>query len=379
MHGASGEPDRRAGHLACGRHRRCRAGPGPEGDHGVDPIRAHPDTFRPFFSMTLEAARPMIRRLPSMLSAALGLLALFATTDDVRSAETRTLRIGLQKSSTLISLLRQDGSLEKALAPLQVTVSWHEFTSGLPIMEALNAGQIDLSADVADTVPIFAQAAGARITYVAEEAASPGAQAILVAKDSPIASVADLKGRKVAVTKGAGSHYLLLAALGRETLPFKSISPAYLTPADGRAALASGSVDAWVAWDPFLSAAQQQTGARILRDGEGLSLYKRYYLASDDFAAARGDVLAIVVEKLRETGAWVKANPADAAARLSTLWKLEAAIVLQANERRSYRVEPVRREGLSEQQKIADAFRAEGLLPRAVDASALGLWEPPTR
>lgn len=321
----------------------------------------------------------MIRRLPTLLSAALGLIALLAAAGGGRAAESRTLRIGLQKSSTLISLLRQDGSLEKALEPLGVAVSWHEFSSGLPIMEALNAGQIDLSADVADTVPIFAQAANAKITYVAEEAASPAAQAILVAKDSPIATVADLKGRTVAVTKGAGSHYLLLAALAGEGLPFKAITPAYLTPADGRAALAGGSVEAWVAWDPFLSAAQQQTGARTLRDGTGLSLYKRYYLASDAYAAERADVLALVVGKLRETGARVKADPAEAARRLAALWKLDESVVLQANERRSYRVEPVRRDGLREQQTIADAFRAEGLLPRAVDASALGIWEPPTR
>lgn len=321
----------------------------------------------------------MFRRLKTSLRiAALAGLAL-AAASAAGAAEPKTLRIGLQKSSTLISLLRQDGSLEKTLEPLGVTVSWHEFTSGLPIMEALNAGQIDLSADVADTVPIFAQAAQARITYVAEEAPSPSAQAILVAADSPIKSVADLKGRKVAVTKGAGSHYLLLAALSGEGLPFKAISPAYLTPADGRAALASGSVEAWVAWDPFLSAARQQTGARVLRDGTGLSLYKRYYLASDAYAAARSDVLALVVAKLRETGAWVKANPAEAARRLSLLWKLDEGVVLQANEGRSYKVELVRRDGLKEQQTIADAFRAEGLLPRAVDASALGLWEPPTR
>lgn len=110
------------------------------------------------------------------------------------------LRIGYRRSSTLTALLRRDEALEKALAPLKVSVSWHEFTSGLPIMEALNAGQIDVSADVADTVPVFAQAAPARITYVAQEAASPSAQAILVPGDSPVKSVADLKGRKVAVT-----------------------------------------------------------------------------------------------------------------------------------------------------------------------------------
>jgi sulfonate transport system substrate-binding protein len=321
----------------------------------------------------------MLHRRHALRAAALSLLALtpILAPGNARAAEAGRLRIGFQKSSTLIALLKEESALEKALAPLNVTVTWHEFTSGLPIMEALNAGQIDVSADVADTVPIFAQAAQARIAYIAQEAASPTAQAILVAADSPIRAVADLKGRKVAVTKGAGSHYLLLAALAAETLPFKAISPAYLTPSDGRAALASGSVEAWVAWDPFLSAAEQQTGARVLRDGTGLSQYKRYYLAGADYATQRTDVLALLFGKLRETGAWVKANPDAAAARLGALWKLDPAIVRQANARRSYQVEPVTRPALAEQQTIADAFRAEGLLPRAVDAAALPIWAPP--
>ncbi|MCJ2079658.1 aliphatic sulfonate ABC transporter substrate-binding protein [Methylobacterium sp. E-016] len=295
------------------------------------------------------------------------------------AADTGSLRIGYQRSSTLIALLRQDSGLETALKPLGVSVSWHEFTSGLPIMEALNAGQIDVSADVADTVPIFAQAAGAKIIYIAQEAPSPEAQAILVPADSTLKSVADLKGRKVAVTKGAGSHYLLLAALTEAGLSFKAITPAYLTPADGRAALVSGGVDAWVAWDPFLSAAGQQSGARVLRDGTGLSLYKRYYLASDDYVAKHADVLAVLFAKLSETGAWVKAEPEAAAARLSPLWKIEADVIVRANARRSYRVEAVTRAGLREQQTIADAFRGESLLLRAVDASALGIWQPPAQ
>nr|WP_238179239.1 aliphatic sulfonate ABC transporter substrate-binding protein [Methylobacterium dankookense] len=287
-----------------------------------------------------------------------------------------TLRIGYQRSSTLIALLRQDGSLEKALG---TGLSWHEFTSGLPIMEALNAGQIDVSADVADTVPVFAQAAGARITYVAQEAPSPEAQAIVVPAGSPAKAVADLKGGRIAVTKGAGSHFLLLAALREAGLSFKDIQPAYLTPADGRAALVSGGVEAWVAWDPFLTAAQRQSDARVLRDGKGLSLYKRYYLASDAYAAANGAVLGTLFGKLAETGAWVKANPAEAAARLAPLWKIEADVIERANARRSYKVEPVTRDGLSEQQTIADAFRSEGLLPRTVDTAALGIWGPPIR
>ncbi|MCJ2121928.1 aliphatic sulfonate ABC transporter substrate-binding protein [Methylobacterium sp. J-077] len=311
------------------------------------------------------------------LIAGLAAAALLAPDRAARSAA--TLRIGYQRSSTLIALLRQNGNLERALAPLGTGLSWHEFTSGLPIMEALNAGQIDVSADVADTVPIFAQAAGARISYIALEAPSPDAQAILVPGTSSAKTVADLRGRRVAVTKGAGSHYLLLAALAEAGLTFKDIVPAYLTPADGRAALTSGGVEAWVAWDPFLSAAQQQSGARVLRDGAGLSLYKRYYLAADPYVAANGPVLAALFGQLAETGAWVKAQPADAAALLAPFWKIEPEVILRANARRSYRVEPVTRAALSEQQTIADAFRAEGLLPRPVDASALGIWEPPAR
>ena len=307
-------------------------------------------------------------------------LAAFSVMNDPPAALAQgqtTLRIGYQRSSTLIYLLKLNGGLEKALEPLGMSVTWNEFTSGLPILEALNLGKVDFSADVADTVPVFAQAAGAKIVYVAEEAPSPSAQAIVVPGKSAIASLADLKGRKVAVTKGAGSHYLLLAALATQGLSFKDITAAYLTPADGRAALVGGSVDAWVAWDPFLASVQQQSGVRILADGTGLASYKRYYLSSEGLADKRPDVLATVYETLRTAGEWTKANPDQAADLLSKQWGIEAAVVAAANRRRSYKVGPVRREQLTEQQRIADAFLADGLLPRSVDASAARIWQPP--
>ncbi len=288
-----------------------------------------------------------------------------------------TVRIGFQKSSTLIAILKTNGELEKALAPLGVKISWHEFTSGLPLLEAINTGNIDLGADVADTVPLFAQAAGAKLAYVAEEAASPSAQAILVPADSPLRSVADLKGKKVAVTKGAGSHFLLLAALSKAGLSFKDISPAYLTPADGRTAFIGGNVDAWVAWDPFLTSTQRQTQARILTDGSnGLASYKRYYLASAAYAERRSDVLKAITGKLEATSVWVKAQPQDAATLLSGLWGIDAAVVAEANSHRSYKVGLVTPDKLSEQQVIADAFFAEGLLPVKVNARDLKIWVP---
>lgn len=287
-----------------------------------------------------------------------------------------TVRIGYQKSSTLIVVLKTQGTLEKLLAPLGTKVTWHEFTSGLPLLEALNLGNIDVSADVADTVPVFAQAAGAALTFVAQEAPSPSAQAIVVRADSPLKTVADLKGKKIGFAKAAGANYLLIAALEKAGLLFKDIDPAYLTPADGRAAFERGAIDAWVVWDPFLAAVQRQSNVRILADGRDVASYQRYYLAATPYAQARADVLRVLFAELQKAGAWVKGNPKDAAALLAPVWGLDAATVEQANSRRSYEVRAVLPAGLSEQQRIADAFLSEKLLPRRVNTLDVALFKP---
>ncbi|EST15861.1 ABC transporter, substrate-binding, aliphatic sulfonates family protein [Pseudomonas putida S610] len=289
----------------------------------------------------------------------------------------QTLRIGYQKSSTLLTLLKARGSLEQRLKAEGIRVTWHEFPSGLPLLEALNLGNIDISADVADTVPVFTQAAGAKLTYFARETPSPTAQAILVPADSTLKTLADLKGKRVAVTKAAGSHYLLIQALAQAGLTFKDISPAYLIPADGRAAFENRKVDAWVTWGPYVASAQRQQNARILADGSKLATYQRYYLAGSDYAKAHPEVLQQVYLALREAGTWTKAHPAQAARILGPLWgNLDSATVQQANARRSYDVQPVKPENLGEQQRIADAFYREGLLPKKVDARAVSLYEP---
>jgi sulfonate transport system substrate-binding protein len=316
-----------------------------------------------------------VSKLAIIGSLTIALAASLPTARDARAAD--QIRIGYQKSSTLTAILKTNGELEKALAPLGVQVSWHEFTSGLPLLEAINTGNIDFGADVADTVPLFAQAAGAKLAYIAEEAASPTAQAILVGAESPIKTIADLKGKKVAVTKGAGSHFLLLAALAKAGLSFKDISPAYLNPADGRAAFIGGNVDAWVAWDPFLTSAIRQSNARVLSDGSGgLASYKRYYLSSAAFADRHANVLNAIFQKLDQTGKWVKETPADAATLLAKLWSIDAATVELANSHRSYKVGVVTPAGLSEQQRIADAFFAEGLIPVKVNAADAQIWSP---
>lgn len=256
-------------------------------------------------------------------------------------------------------------------------MTWHEFPSGLPLLEALNIGNVDISADVADTVPIFAQAAQARLTYFAQEAASPSAQAIIVHKNSPVQQLSDLKGKKVAVTKAAGSHYLLIAALKKAGLTFSDIQPAYLSPADGRAAFENNKVDAWVTWEPFLTSAQRQLPTRTLADGKGLSSYKRYYLTGTGYAKDHPQVLSVVYEQLHKAGIWLKANPSEAAQLLSPLWgNLDIETVEIANSHRTYQIQPVTHDQLDEQQHIADAFFAAGLLPKAVDAQDVEVWRP---
>jgi sulfonate transport system substrate-binding protein len=313
-----------------------------------------------------------------LLQGAIALGIAFTTAAGISSAadQSSTVRIGYQKSSTLIAILRSNGELEKSLADLGITVKWSEFSSGLPLLEALNVGAVDVSGDVADTVPIFAQAAGAKLTYFASEAPSPEAQALLVQENSPIHSVAQLKGKKVAVTKASGSHYLLIAALSKAGLKFTDIEPAYLTPADGRAAFEKGAVDAWVTWDPYVSATIKQAQARVLADGTGIANYQRYYLASTNFASSRPEVLKLVFAKLKKTGEWVKRNPEAAAQLLAPAWGLDSAVVSLANRHRSYDVRPVSLDSLAEEQKIADAFFQQGGLPKQVDARGVQVWVP---
>jgi sulfonate transport system substrate-binding protein len=214
------------------------------------------------------------------------------------------------------------------------------------------------------------------MTYYAIESASPTAQAIVVRHDSPIRSLAQLKGQRVAFAKGAGAHYLLLEALAEAGLTMRDIEPAYLTPADARAAFERGSVAAWVIWDPFLAAVQRQANARILRDGTKLSSYRRFYLAATPYAKRRPDVLTLIYGELRRAGEWIKANPVQAAAWHGPLIGLDAATVEAANQRRTYHVQPVDAPALDEQQRIADAFTAQGILPRRVTVAASPVWKP---
>jgi sulfonate transport system substrate-binding protein len=275
------------------------------------------------------------------------------------------LRIGYQKYGTLV-LLKARGSLEKRLAPLHIEVKWTEFPAGPQLLEGLNVGAIDFGT-VGEAPPIFAQAAGADLIYVGNEPAASAAEAILVPKDSPIKTVAELKGKKVALNKGSNVHFLLVKLLEKAGVQYRDIDAVFLTPADARAAFERGSVDAWAIWEPFLAAAQMQTGARILADGNGVVSNHQFFLASRPYASKRSDVVAIVLEEVGAVDEWAKTNPKEAAAALSPQIGLDQPTLELALSRGGYGVVPVNDAVLAEQQRIADSFYELKLIPKHIN------------
>jgi len=276
----------------------------------------------------------------------------------------KTLRIGYQKYGTLV-LLKARGTLEKRVASEGVTVKWLEFPAGPQLLEGLNAGAIDFGT-VGETPPIFAQAAGVDFVYVANEPPAPTSEAIVVPRNSPIKTVADLRGKKVALNRGSNVHYLLVRALRHAGLDYADIQPAYLAPADARAAFTQGSVNAWVIWDPYFAAIQRQADARVLVDGTGLVDNTQFYLAARKFAATEPKLVHAVLEELAKADAWAKAHPAEVARELAPLVGLDASTVELAARRAAYGATPVTAQVLDSQQTIADTFGELKLIPKRI-------------
>ena len=302
------------------------------------------------------------RRLAGKLAAAIAIAAL-ASAGAAEAAE-RTIRIGYQKYGTLL-LLKGKGTLEKKLAAQGVTVKWSEFPAGPQLLEALNAGAIDFGT-TGEAPPIFAQAANPKLAYVAHEPPAPKGEAILVPKDSPIQSVADLKGKLIALNKGSNVHYLLVKALEKAGVSYGDIRTAYLPPADARAAFERKSVDAWVIWDPFLAAAQAATGARTLADGEGLVVNTQFFLAERSYAEANKDLIRATLDELRVVEEWAVKDVKAAAAELAPAVGIPAPILEVALSRQGFGVQPITPEVVAQQQKIADVFLELKLLPKPI-------------
>lgn len=307
------------------------------------------------------------RRTFGLLSAtALGVLA-NGIPGLAAAQQKKVLRFGYQKYGT-VPILKGSGALEKRLAAKGIEVKWTEFPAGPALLEGLNVGSLDFGT-VGESPPIFAQAAGADLVYVGNEPRSPLSEAIVVPKNSPLKSVADLKGKKIALNRGSNVHYLLVKLLEKAGLQYKDVQVAYLAPSDARAAFERGSLDAWVIWDPFLAAAEHQLGARILADGTGVVSNYQFFVASRSYARQSPKIVDIVVEELDKTDQWSSKNLAQVVSVLSQQTGLEPAVVQLAAKRYAYGVARVTPSVIAEQQKIADTFTELKLIPRKLNVA----------
>lgn len=284
-------------------------------------------------------------------------------------------RIGYQKGSVSLVLAKTHQMLEKRYP--QTRITWVEFPAGPQMLEALNVGSIDLGS-TGDLPPLFAQAAGADLLYVGQEPPKPKAEVILVAANSPIQRVADLKGRKVAFQKGSSSHNLLLRALQQAGLTFNDITPVYLTPADARAAFAQHNVDAWAIWDPYYSAAQLQGGVRVLKDGTTLNQTGSFYLAARTYAEANPAFIRDVLTQLTAADALTRSDRDRSVTLLANAMGLpEPVIATYLSHRPVTVIEPVDARTANAQQETADLFYENRLLPKKLDiASRIWHAEP---
>ncbi len=278
-------------------------------------------------------------------------------------------RIGYQKNGSLV-IVRQQRRLE----PLNLAVEWVEFTSGPPLLEALNAGAVDFGA-TGDTPPIFAQAAGANLVYVGGQPISGVNQAILVRSDSPARTVADLRGKRVAFTKGSSAHNFMLRALARAGMKPSDIQHVNLQPADAGAAFRGGSLDAWAVWDPFYAIAEHEPTTRVLSTGEGVAPSNSFFLANRAFAEREPGTVRALLQAINEAAEWAKANPEDLARILSDVTGVPLPVQRVSAARGVYAVQPMDDGIIAQQQAIADSFADLRIIPARIDVRA-AVWRP---
>ena len=283
------------------------------------------------------------------------------------------IRIGYQKSAVNLVILKQQGVLEKRFP--NTRIQWAEFPAGPQLLEALAVGSLEFGL-TGDSPPVFAQAAGKDLVYVAAEPPKPESSAILVLNDSPIRTLADLKGRKVALQKGSSAHYVLVRAVEKAGLRWSDIQPIYLPPADARAAFERKSVDAWVIWDPFYAAVELAIKPRTLATGRDLSSNNSFYLASRAFATQHGAAVVALMEELSRADAYAQTRRKDAIQLLADFSGLDAGVVSLFLQRRpASPVALLNAATVADQQRVANAFLKLGLIPKPINVADI-VWKP---
>jgi sulfonate transport system substrate-binding protein len=282
------------------------------------------------------------------------------------------IRIGTQKGG-FFPAVRQRQSVEEAFKPLGIEIKWIDFQFGPPLLEAINVGSVDFGF-VGDSPPIFAQAGGARVRYVAAVKSDGNTQAIIVPLDSPIKTLADLRGKRVAFGKGSSAHNLLVAALEKAGLAWSDITPAPLAPADATAAFVKGAVDAWSIWDPYLALAELKEHARVIAFDKDVHKPNAFYIAGSDFVEKYPALVAKLNVVFASEGQWADTHHEEVAKAQAEATGVDIEAIRRFVERSNYQVVPVDDEVIKSQQAVADRFVRFGLIPKPIKVSDI-VWK----
>lgn len=280
------------------------------------------------------------------------------------------IRLGLQKGDPFVAL-RASGRLEKAFKPHGVQVKWTEFVYGEPLVEAINAGHIDVGI-VGSAPPIFAQAGKApEVTYLAAGVPYRSSYAIVVPENSSVRTLADLRGRKIAAAQGSQGHIFVLLALRDAQIPTGGVdgtSIIFLSYADARSAFEKGVVDAWAVPDPRLADVELHSKARpLVTLGELSTPQYSFYIGPRQFAQTYGVALRILFHQVELVVADALARPAETVALLASNTGVPKDVWSHAVGRLDWGVKyPITPDIVSAQQATADLAAQYKLIPRRI-------------
>ena len=267
-----------------------------------------------------------------------------------------TLQVGDQKGNTE-ALLRAAGALDN----LPYRVVFSTFTSGPPQVEAATAGKIDF-AITGNTPPIFGAASNAKVKVVSAYDGGGTGDQILVHADSPIKTVADLRGKTIAVGKGSSGHGNILGQLDKAGLTTSDVKLVFLQPADALSAFTQHQADAWAIWDPYTAQAEAQLPVRSIAQAKGVTNGYWFGVASDQALAdpKRNTALQDLLVRFEKAVRWAQDHPqqwADSYAAAVGLDPKVAAVV----QGRSLRLPTELDDDIvASEQKLADLFAASG-------------------
>lgn len=285
------------------------------------------------------------------------------------------IRIGTQKGG-FFPAVRQRHTVEDAFKPLGIEIKWIDFQFGPPLLEAINVGSVDFGF-VGDAPPIFAQAANVRIRYVAAIRSDGNTQAIIVPQDSPIKTLTDLKGKRIAFGKGSSAHNLLVAALEKAGVAWSDITPAPLAPADAIAAFVKGSVDAWSIWDPYLALAELKQNARAIAFDRDVHKANAFFIAGTDFVEKYPTLVSRLNTVFASEGQWADGHHEEVAKAQAEATGVDIEAVRRFVDRSTYRIVPLDDDVIRSQQAIADRFTRLSLIPKPVNVSEIvWRWTP---